>query len=200
MSREEKNKISKEKILKASIEEFGENDYFKASTNSICKKSEVSKGLLFHYFKSKDELYLWCVKTCVDELVQYINSNYKGTFEEVEQNLNEYFTLRNVFFKEHPFYGDIIKNTIVNPPKHLNKEIKESKENLINLNKEILNKLLDKLSLRNGIDKESVIKLIFNFSDYLLVNGSEINDEETNKQLIIFIDMLFYGAVKRGEE
>lgn len=200
MGIEDKKQIKKEKILKASIEEFAENDYFKASTNSICKRSGVSKGLLFHYFKSKDELYLWCVKNCIDELIGYIKSNYKGSFEEVNKNLKEYFSLRSIFFKEHPLYGEIIKKTTVNPQKHLKEELEELKESLRSLNRDILNKLLDKLPLRSGIDREAVIKLIFNFSDYLLVSGNDISDENTNNQLIIFIDMLFYGVVKRMGE
>lgn len=47
----------RDKIINAAIVEFGENSFEKASTNNIVKRAGVSKGLLYHYFKSKRELY-----------------------------------------------------------------------------------------------------------------------------------------------
>lgn len=44
------------------IEEFGEKGYDNASINTICAKYSISKGLIHHNFKNKDELYLWSVE------------------------------------------------------------------------------------------------------------------------------------------
>ena len=40
----------KEKILNVAIAEFAQNGYKAASTNIICKKANISKGLLYHYY------------------------------------------------------------------------------------------------------------------------------------------------------
>ena len=53
--KELQNAEVKDKIIKGAIEEFAENGYKAASTNSICKKAKVSKGLIYYYFKSKEE-------------------------------------------------------------------------------------------------------------------------------------------------
>ncbi|MEC9485456.1 MAG: TetR/AcrR family transcriptional regulator [Candidatus Izemoplasma sp.] len=47
-----------ERILEAAIIEFAQKGYKKASTNSIVRDAGVSKGLLFHYYISKKELYI----------------------------------------------------------------------------------------------------------------------------------------------
>jgi len=52
--------LHKEDILKAAIAEFGKMGYKAASTNEIVKNAKVSKGLLFHYFTSKQKLYTAC--------------------------------------------------------------------------------------------------------------------------------------------
>jgi len=39
------------------MKEFGANRFEKASTNTIVKEAGISKGLLYHYFDSKDALY-----------------------------------------------------------------------------------------------------------------------------------------------
>ena len=49
----------RERIVNAALNEFAIRGYEKASTNEIVKEAEISKGLLFHYFKSKKQLYLY---------------------------------------------------------------------------------------------------------------------------------------------
>ena len=56
----------KENLFLIALEEFTENGYRNASTNRITEKAGVSKGLLFHYFGSKKELFLNCYKQTFD--------------------------------------------------------------------------------------------------------------------------------------
>jgi AcrR family transcriptional regulator len=47
----------KVRIINASMKEFGEKGFDSASTNNIVKLAGISKGLLFHYFPTKKDLY-----------------------------------------------------------------------------------------------------------------------------------------------
>ncbi len=47
----------KVRIINASMKEFGEKGFEAASTNNIVKLAGISKGLLFHYFPTKKDLY-----------------------------------------------------------------------------------------------------------------------------------------------
>jgi AcrR family transcriptional regulator len=53
---EEIREKSKEKILNAAISLFSSLGYFSTSVSKIAKKAGVSKGLLYNYFESKDDL------------------------------------------------------------------------------------------------------------------------------------------------
>ncbi|MEF9941398.1 MAG: TetR/AcrR family transcriptional regulator, partial [Lachnospiraceae bacterium] len=66
MKREEKAQVSKERIMAAAMEEFGEKNYDLSSLNNICNDNAISKGLIYHYFGNKEELYLCCVQSCLD--------------------------------------------------------------------------------------------------------------------------------------
>lgn len=68
MKREEKNQISRQRILESAAKEFAEKGYGLSSINVICAEGDISKGILYHYFKDKDELYLTCVQACFDGL------------------------------------------------------------------------------------------------------------------------------------
>ncbi|AOT72304.1 TetR/AcrR family transcriptional regulator [Geosporobacter ferrireducens] len=49
-------------ILRVSMEEFVEKGYDKASTDRITQRAEISKSLLFYYFKNKKGLFLYLVE------------------------------------------------------------------------------------------------------------------------------------------
>ena len=57
MKKEEKTGLTKERILLAAMEEFGEKGYAAASLNNICAAG-IPKGLLYHNYENKDALYL----------------------------------------------------------------------------------------------------------------------------------------------
>jgi len=60
------------RILEAALEEFASKGYRKASTNTIVREAKVSKGLLFHYFISKKELFIYLVKSAIDSVLKDI--------------------------------------------------------------------------------------------------------------------------------
>lgn len=52
------------RIINAAMEVFSKNEYKHASTELMATKAGVSKGLLFHYFKNKKELYFYLLDYC----------------------------------------------------------------------------------------------------------------------------------------
>lgn len=75
------------RILVSALEEFAEKGYKKASTNSIVKDANVSKGLLFHYYTSKKELYITVHKHIMDvfrkELYDGVNFADRDVFHRL---------------------------------------------------------------------------------------------------------------------
>ena len=55
-----------QRIINAGLEVFGAHDYPQASTDDITAKAEISKGLLFYYFKNKKEFYLFLFDYCCE--------------------------------------------------------------------------------------------------------------------------------------
>lgn len=59
-----------ESVIHAGIEEFSCKSYTDANTDCIAKKCGISKGLLFHYFGSKKEFYLYCLSQSLETLME----------------------------------------------------------------------------------------------------------------------------------
>lgn len=49
---------ARERLLAAALEQFGQRGYAATSTRELCAAAEVTKPVLYYYFKSKEGLYL----------------------------------------------------------------------------------------------------------------------------------------------
>ena len=63
-----------ESILKAALAEFGANDFAAASLDRIVTAAGISKGGLYEYISSKEELYLYCMEQSWEALYQHIRN------------------------------------------------------------------------------------------------------------------------------
>lgn len=77
------------RIINAAISEFALYPYEKASTNGIVKKAGISKGLIFHYFGDKRNLYehvsQFVITTLFDEIIRQIDYSITDIFERIKQ-------------------------------------------------------------------------------------------------------------------
>ena len=55
-SKQDNKKEKKDLILRAALEVFAQDGYHASSVNKIANKANISKGLLYNYFQSKEEL------------------------------------------------------------------------------------------------------------------------------------------------
>ena len=90
--------ITKQKrVLAAALEVFSREGYLRANTNEIAALAEISKGLLFHYFGSKKNLYF--LKGCRE--LHFVNFFFtKSTQATVGNKLSNflkiYFILKTI--------------------------------------------------------------------------------------------------------
>ncbi len=78
---------SEEKILDAALELFATNGYKNTSISEIAKKADISKGLMYNYFASKQALLRAIVTKAITEghnLVQHAMEDYASPILELE--------------------------------------------------------------------------------------------------------------------
>lgn len=59
MTRKKAKEIRTEEIVQAAVQEFLERGYEGASMDNIAKRASLSKGGLYHHFRSKDEILIY---------------------------------------------------------------------------------------------------------------------------------------------
>ncbi|HPQ93712.1 MAG: TetR/AcrR family transcriptional regulator [Christensenellales bacterium] len=204
MKKQEKTQKTKERILAAALEEFGSKSYDAASVNSICEAGQIPKGLIYHNFKGKDELYLLCVKSCYDEMMAALEVH---SFEilDAKESLQNFLMVRQRFFQENPNYANIFFNAVLQPPKHLAQELAQLRRGFDEYFSQCYLAVLNCLTLRDGITKELALEYflaaseMFNsyFQKKAEQNGDyrELIDDHEGRLSAIF-DIMLYGVAK----
>lgn len=209
MKQSEKTKRTKEKILSAALVEFGTKSYEGASINTMCAENQISKGLIYHNFKNKDELYLQCVTICYGQLMEYMKST-EHSFENAQEELKEILHCRQLFFEENPCYSKIFFDSILQPPSHLAEEIKRLKKTYDLYLADRYQNLISRLQLRDGISKEYAVEYFMimqeMFNGYFREKRNETDDfsiiiEAHESKLEQLMNVMLYGIAKemKGE-
>lgn len=174
MNRKEKNALSRQRILEATMREFSAKGYANASLNTVCAEHNISKGIIYHYFKDKDELYLLCVKECFDELTAYM----KGIADELtgmaEERIQAYFDARIRFFANNPICFGIFADASFNTPVTLAGQIADCRRQFDMLNISVLTNLLNGESLRKGISIQAIVEDFSMYMDFFNMRFKDV--------------------------
>lgn len=206
MKKEEKTKRTYERIMTAAIVEFGTKSYDSASLTTLCSENQISKGLVYHNFKNKDELYLKCVEECFEKMTSYFKEReYKA--KSVQESMHTLFQMRQQFFKENPYYCNIFFNAVLQTPEHLRGEIHRLRKGYDDFNINCFKKLLQQIQLREGITVEAAMEyfMVFleMFNGYFQSRSCEKEDihalmEDHEVNLSKILDIMLYGVAKGG--
>lgn len=200
MKREEKNQMTKRKIIDSALREFSKNGYRGASVNDICLNGGVSKGIVYHYFDTKEELYLLCVEECFSLLTDYIGEDLIEWKGEVEEGLDEYFKRREKFFYLNPIYINIFTEAMIFPSSNLKEGIKRKTRIFDVLNKKILRGIIGNAKLGKDIGEDDVIEIFLDYQGYINSNSEKRNNEsfiEHERRVKKAISILLYGVFER---
>lgn len=197
MKRELKTELTKQKIINAAIREFSRSGYEKSSINEICK-SGINKGLIYHNFKNKDELYLICVKISCDGFLDLMDQK----MEKVD--MNRYFELREEYSCREE--SRIIFEALLNPPVHLEQEIRTVLKPFYEHREKVIKEVLSSFPLREGWTMEEACRyfalIIDGYNEFFSrkrMNNPELTSivEKHENDVPKLIDLLLYGVVKR---
>lgn len=203
MKRTEKNLQTRQKIVDSALREFSEKQYGEASLNTICSEGNLSKGIIYHYFKDKEELYLLCVKECFDALTAYISGVVPIENVPIERALASYFDARIAFFEEHPLYFGVFCSAVIHPPAHLAAAIENCSAGFDAQAVSILTTLLKTVKLRPDVTMEEIVEVFCEYQDFVNARFQTKTSGEGawkahEARCRRSLQILLYGVIERG--
>lgn len=202
MKKAEKTELTREKILRAAMEEFGTNGYAGSSLNNICGAG-ISKGLLYHNFAGRDALYLACVQRCFLDLTAYLREQETGA------DFHRYLDTRLCYFRKNPLHARLFFEAVLQPPEALRIQIDELRTEFDALNRQLFREILKTLPLQLGVTEQDAMEyflLMQNlFNGYFsssIFHGMPLADAMTahEEKLTKFFSFLLYGIAERRAE
>lgn len=204
MKREEKSALSRQRILDAATEEFSQKGYEGASLNTVWAKKGISKGIIYHHFKDKDELYLFCVEACFRRFTSFLQSTADNLTGTASERLQEYFNARLRFFSDNPEQLGIFIDASFRSPEKLRPQIAQIRQPFDSLNIAVLTELLKSEPLRPGLSVDLVVDDFRMYMDYFNLHY-KIDSHGTYEQDDILreheetcrrqLDILLYGVL-----
>ncbi|MDY6342413.1 MAG: TetR/AcrR family transcriptional regulator [Lachnospiraceae bacterium] len=150
MHQEERSKLTRQKILEAAMEEFGKRGYSGGTINNICKTG-INKGLVYHHFRSRDELYLECLRISIGRLTDWIHE------KKADTSIENYMSARLEFYRTFPNESRIFYESLLEPGAGLESEIRQIQKPLTEMNETLYRNTIRSLKLRPGVTEEKAL-------------------------------------------
>ncbi len=100
----------RDRIINAAMHEFSVKSYKNASTNEIVKKAGISKGALFHYFASKQELFGFLYHYGVDFMMEVMEPHINDMPTDVFERWTAFAWFKLEIAAQYPNLSDFMQN------------------------------------------------------------------------------------------
>lgn len=185
---------SKEKaILTAGIHEFAQKGFDRASTNRIAKSAGVSKGLVFHYYESKEKLFEagvdYALKFSMKEL-DFTQWDWSG---DVIEKLKGYCEQELLFCKKYPDIYQFMVIAFTRPPEKISDRMTNLFASLQAMAPQFMKRIIDGYELMDDVDEEVLLDLllaVYNFYSSKSMAFMKLHPKATIDELKPIIDRL----------
>lgn len=199
-----KNELTRQNVLRCAFAEFAQRGFDAGSVNAICQNGNISKGIIYYYFSSKEDLYLSCVEKCFQDLTDYLSARLQETEAATAQDLlTAYFDLRMIWFRNHPDAASLFCSAVMTPPASLKEKILSKKSVLDHFNAEVMRKILHGKALQPDLDSEEIIRIFQIFQDFFNAGIRTMQDapadlEQYESACRTALHIFLYGILKQG--
>ncbi len=209
-------KLSEEKrnlILRISMEEFVQNGYYKASTDTITSHAGISKGILFHYFKNKKGLFLYLTEHTRDMLEQKTRLEIEKLREDdYFERIKKMMMIKYQMAIDYPLETEFATKALLMPPVEASTEIAALNAKYMARYKESSlqdflydKKLLEKLPLRMAPEKVIEVSAFIleqlgaKYIEKYKGQGTNESFQEFIEELDFINNIIKYGVIERNK-
>ncbi|MBW6464294.1 MAG: TetR/AcrR family transcriptional regulator [Firmicutes bacterium] len=169
----------RQRIILAAMQEFMKG-YRNASTDTIVKCAGISKGLLFHYFGTKKELFFFIFQYAIE----IIGGEYKSSrFESSDflENIWQLSMLARKLIDKHPLVYGFLASAFFSFHEVFPGELHNFQNPVEDLKQRLLERA-DRSIIRDDLDPEKALRTILwtvdGYSAELARLGSKVSDYE----------------------
>ena len=188
-------------LLTAAMSKFAKNGYKKTTTDEIILEAEISKGLLFHYFGTKKDLYIFLFQYANTTIMQEYYARVDLKERDIFERLRSMFLLKFELLNRYPAIFAFSASAYYEKDPAVTAKINEYTNLLYSDTQNEMLKDIDLSLFKENLDIEKVIDIIiFTLRGYSESQASpEKRAEDYSKELERYIKEIDeYIAVLRS--
>jgi len=150
-----------ERIINAAMKQFAQKGYEQASTNEIVKEAEISKGILFHYFKNKKEMFLYLFDRAVEMMMEEFLAKLDAEEQDLFVKWRQATMLKLDLITKHPDLFDFLRVAYLEDASEIRDELKQRNHVLMSTGFNMMFSHMDTTKFKEGTDIERTLNIIF---------------------------------------
>jgi TetR/AcrR family transcriptional regulator len=151
------------RIMQAATHEFASHGYTGAKTEQIAATAQVSKGLIFHYYGSKQALYFETVQVATQTILDTINPKAYEVTTDLVTLVVRGARYKAEFGQTHPDEMHIMIDAygmVDKLPAKVRTQLNRLYQQNMRIMQGLIGNVLDQMSVRPEINRETLISLI----------------------------------------
>lgn len=154
------DEAKQQRIINAALAEFAASGYRHASTDRIVAAAGISKGALFHYFGSKEKLYLFLLDWTAATMVEAVTAQLDLTEPDLFLRLMQGSKVKMRIVREHPDIWRFWESFETERPEIASGWMQERMQESAPLFEEILVRGIDTTRFKPGVDPAKAANVI----------------------------------------
>lgn len=187
------NNLTKERkieILSKAMELFGRLGYKKTSINDIAKEINVSKAMVFKYFKSKKNLYLYLVDYASDLIINGINSSSDSKVSDFFDRIEQTTLIKLRVLNQYPSLMSFLSSIYYERDLEVYEELSDYFKNLDHIRDDIVFSDLDLMKFKDGVDPHLVFKMLTRIGEGYSNTNNILDLEEIIKEFQEYLKVM----------
>lgn len=179
-------------IIDAALKIFAVHGYKKTSISDIAGSAGISKAMVFHYFGTKKELYLYLVNTCVKSISIEVIEKFDDSITDLFDRILYTSKLKLSLMEKHPYVSSFIQSAYFENDDEVKEELKTifSKSDGRTLGKKITFEGADFSKFKDDIDPNLVMNMIDWISEGYMSKMADIGESDFDELYKMFEECL----------
>ena len=185
-----------QRIIQVAMKHFAEDGYKDASTNKMVKEAGIGKGMLFYYFKTKYDLYIYLVQYGLDVMEQEFFHQVDLSEGDFIERMYKIAKQKMYVFKRHPYLMTFLQTVLLyrHEDKPLPTELVKRYDRLVKEGMQKIYQNIDVSYFKEQMDAEKAMRLIeWSISGYQQTLTEQLKQQVLTEELIDQYWDNFYG-------
>lgn len=183
-------KNKQKNLLNSGYKVFALYPYKKASMFAIADEANISKSLLFYYFKDKKEYYLFLFDTAIaflDEQREALNPNIKYDFFEL---INKNIEHRMRMIDAYPYLYKFIASAYYEDIEEIKPMLDNRKKVMLKSEKELILKVVNHEKFKEPNDAEILFDIVLAAAEGCMIGLEDLDAIKMQAQINVFKHMM----------